>query len=286
MRQRTAALLLLRHKCDNYAYNSNPCTLSLRASLMSAKPKPTRSNARMRRKSLRIPGTIARDLGVQIVSGRFKPGDILNGEIETSGRLHVSRTAYREAVRILTAKGLVKALPKVGTRVSPQAQWHLLDPDVLGWIFEFEPDEVMLNNLFELRRIVEPEAAALAATRRTDEDLRIVAAALKGMSRYTLSSEAGRTADQEFHAALLRSTGNAFVESLTAGVGAAVTWTTIYKGLHNHHLRDSVPDHQRVYDAVAAQDVPAARAAMISLVDLALRDTTNARKAGKKKKSK
>src|SRR5580704_13260815 len=180
MRQRTAALLLLRHKCDNYAYNSNPCTLSLRASLMSDKPKPTRSNAR--------------DLGVQIVSGRFKPGEILHGEIETSGRLHVSRTAYREAVRILTAKGLVKALPKVGTRVSPQAQWHLLDPDVLGWIFEFEPDEVMLNNLFELRRIVEPEAAALAATRRTDEDLRIMAAALKGMSRYTLSSEAGRTA--------------------------------------------------------------------------------------------
>jgi hypothetical protein len=89
---------------------------------------PARSNARTRRKSWRIPGTIARDLGVQIVSGRFKPGHKLNGEIETSGRLRVSRTAYRGPVRILTAKGLVKALPKVGTRVSPQVQWHLLDP--------------------------------------------------------------------------------------------------------------------------------------------------------------
>jgi DNA-binding FadR family transcriptional regulator len=253
---------------------------------MSDKNPLTRSNARTRRKSLRIPGTIARDIGVQIVSGRFKPGDVLNGEIETSDRLHVSRTAYREAVRILAAKGLVRALPKVGTRVSPQVQWHLLDPDVLGWIFEFEPGETMLANLFELRRIVEPEAAALAASRRTDEDLSAMADALKGMSRHTLSSAAGRAADQEFHAALLRSTGNAFVESLTAGVGAAVTWTTIYKGLHSPHLRDSVPDHQRVYDAVAAQDVAAARAAMADLVDLALRDTTNARKASKKKKSK
>jgi DNA-binding FadR family transcriptional regulator len=253
---------------------------------MPNKTTPTRSNARTRRKSLRIPGTIARDLGVQIVSGRFKPGDVLNGEIETSGRLHVSRTAYREAVRILAAKGLVKALPKVGTRVSPQMQWHLLDPDVLGWIFEFDPDETMLSNLFELRRIVEPEAAALAASRRTDEDLKAMADALKGMSRYTLSSEAGRAADQEFHAALLHSTGNAFIESLTTGVGAAVTWTTVYKGLHSPHLRDSVPDHQRVYDAVAAQQAPAARAAMADLIDLALRDTTNAHRASKKKKSK
>ena len=253
---------------------------------MLSQTTPTRANARTRRKSLRIPGTIARDLGVQIVSGRFKPGDILHGEIETSGRLQVSRTAYREAVRILAAKGLVKALPKVGTRVSPQAQWHLLDPDVLGWIFEFEPDETMLANLFELRRIVEPEAAALAASRRTDQDLKAMAGALKGMSRYTLSSEAGRAADQEFHAALLRSTGNVFIESLTAGVGAAVTWTTIYKGLHSPHLRNSVPDHQRVYEAVVARQVPAARAAMADLIDLALRDTTAARRASKKKKPK
>ncbi|HEY2685351.1 MAG TPA: FCD domain-containing protein [Steroidobacteraceae bacterium] len=253
---------------------------------MVAALKPTRSNARIRRKLLRIPGMIARDLGVQIVSGRFKPGEILHGEIETSGRLQVSRAAYREAVRILAAKGLVKAFPKVGTRVTPQAQWHLLDPDVLGWIFEFDPDETLLANLFELRRMVEPEAAALAAARRTPEDLAAMAAALKGMSRYTLNSKAGREADQEFHAALLRSTGNAFVESLTAGVGAAITWTTIYKGMHSPRLRDSVPDHQKVYEAVAAQDQAAAREAMGNLVELALRDTTDARRMSKRGQSK
>jgi DNA-binding FadR family transcriptional regulator len=244
----------------------------------------TKADARTRRKSLRIPGAIARDIGMQIVSGRFKPGDILHGEIETSGRLHVSRTAYREAVRILAAKGLVKALRKVGTRVSPQDEWHLLDPDVLGWIFEFEPDDQLLANLFELRRMLEPEAAALAAVRRTDADLQAMADALKGMSDHTLSSNAGRLADQAFHAALLRATGNAFVGSLTAGVGAAVTWTTIYKGHHSHQLRDSLPEHQRVYDAVVRKDPQAARSAMADLIDLALLDTTKVRKGGSGKR--
>lgn len=236
------------------------------------------------RKSLRIPGVIARDIGLQIVSGRYRPGDVLHGEIETSGRLHVSRAAYREAVRILAAKGLVKALRKVGTRVTPREEWHLLDPDVMGWIFEFEPDDETLASLFELRRIVEPDAAALAAARRTDEHLQAMAEALKGMARHGLESKAGREADQAFHAALLRATGNAFVASLIAGVGAAVTWTTFYKGTHSHHLRDSLPDHQRVYDALARRDPAAARAAMTELVDLALRDTTNARKRMRNRK--
>jgi len=233
---------------------------------------------------LHIPGTIARDIGVQIVSGRYQPGEILNGEIETSDRLHVSRTAYREAVRILAAKGLVKAVRKVGTRVTPREEWHLLDPDVLGWIFEYEPEEQLLENLFELRRMVEPEAAALAAVRRSETHLADMALALKGMARHGLSSEAGRKADQDFHAALLRGTGNAFFGSLVASVGAAVTWTTIYKGVHATKLRDSLPDHQRVFDAVAAKNVPAARAAMAELVDLALRDTTAAQRAGSRRK--
>src|SRR5688572_2784445 len=122
-------------------------------------------------KALRLHGAIARDLGIAITSGRYAPGDILDGEIESSEQLQVSRTAYREAVRILAAKGLVESRPKVGTRVSPQDRWHLLDPDVLAWIFEFEPDDTLLTSLFELRRVVEPHAASLAAKRRTDKDL-------------------------------------------------------------------------------------------------------------------
>src|ERR1700749_2806653 len=93
---------------------------------------------------LRIPGTIARDLGVKIVSGRLKPGTVLDGEIAASGQRKVSRSAYREAVGILSAKGLVQSRPKMGTRVNERAAWHLLDPDVLSWIFQFEPGTDLL----------------------------------------------------------------------------------------------------------------------------------------------
>jgi len=223
-------------------------------------------------------------LGVAIVSGEYKPGDILKGEVDASDRLRVSRSAYREAVRILAAKGLVESRPKVGTKVSEPERWHLLDPDVLSWIFEFEPDDRILKSLFELRRIVEPQAAALAAERRTKSDLDSMARALEGMEKHSLATEAGRLADQAFHSALLRATGNAFIVSLTSGVSAAVTWTTIFKQRHNPLSRDPLPDHVRVYEAVKAKDPKAAHKAMATLVDLALMDTTNSRRAGKKKR--
>ncbi|HEY5809793.1 MAG TPA: FadR/GntR family transcriptional regulator [Povalibacter sp.] len=255
--------------------------LSAATNTTAAKASP-KTNARTRRRSLRLHGTIARDLGVLIVSGRYKPGELLNGEIAASDRLHVSRGAYREAVRILAAKGLVESRPKVGTRISQPERWHLLDPDVLSWIFEFEPEDSLLNGLFELRKIVEPQAASLAAVRRTNEHLDAMARALEDMAKHTLAVEAGRIADQEFHSALLRASGNAFIVSLTSGVGAAVSWTTIFTQRDNPLSRDPVPDHMRVYEAVKAADPAAAHKAMENLVDLALLDTTNARKPKKK----
>lgn len=259
-------------------------TVSARASETTATSARlfTKANARARRRSLRLHGTIARDLGVLIVSGRYKPGELLNGEIAASDRLHVSRGAYREAVRILAAKGLVESRPKVGTRISRPERWHLLDPDVLSWIFEFEPDDSLLDGLFELRKIVEPEAAALAAMRRTEEHLASMARGLEGMSAHTLATEQGRLADHEFHSALLRASGNAFITSLTSGVGAAISWTTIFKQRDAPLARDPLPDHVRVYEAIKASDAPAAHAAMAKLVDLALFDTKNARRPRKK----
>lgn len=233
--------------------------------------------AREPSKSLRIHGTIARDLGVRIVSGRYKPGEVLNGEVAASGQLQVSRTAYREALRILAAKGLVESRPKTGTRVSPRSSWHLLDPDVLSWIFEFEPADDLLASLFELRKIVEPQAAALAATRRTEAHIAQMAHALEGMATHTLASDEGREADQDFHAALLDASGNPFLVTLTTGVGAAVAWTTIFKQRNTPLRRDPLPDHQRVYEAVAAGDPDAAHRAMADLVDMAFLDTTGSR---------
>jgi DNA-binding FadR family transcriptional regulator len=104
------------------------------------------------------------------------------------------------------------------------------------------------------------------------------------MAEHTLATEAGRLADQAFHSTLLRSSGNAFIVSLTSGVGAAVSWTTIFKQRHSPLSRDPLPDHVRVYEAVKARDPKAAHSAMTTLVDLALMDTTNARRPAKGKR--
>jgi DNA-binding FadR family transcriptional regulator len=238
---------------------------------------PTKSaKTRERRRSLRLHGRVARDIGVAIVSGDRHPGDLLDGEIDASDRLNVSRSAYREAIRILAAKGLVEVKPKVGTRVSARDKWHLLDPDLLAWMFEHEPDEHLLKSLFELRKVVEPEAAALAANRRSEAHVEKLEDALERMAEHTLASEEGRVADQDFHAALLDASDNPFLKTLTSSVAAAVAWTTEFKQRHQPLVRDPIPDHVDVYRAIAAANPEKARQAMAHLVEMALFDTTTA----------
>jgi DNA-binding FadR family transcriptional regulator len=221
----------------------------------------------------RLHGSIARRLGVAIVSGRIKPGQTLDNEIVSSEQLAVSRTAYREAVRILAAKGLVTSRPKVGTRVCERADWHLLDPEVLSWLFETQPDQELLVGLFELRSIIEPAAAALAAARRTPDDLIELENAVRAMERHGLDTTEGQTADRRFHDAILAATRNPVLYALSSSIGAAVRWTTIYKQRKRSLPRDPVPDHRRVFDAIADGGPDAARVAMQDLVLLALEDT-------------
>jgi len=221
----------------------------------------------------RLHGAVAHKLGTAILSGEYAPGDTLSGEVEFSKTLDVSRSAYREAVQVLTAKGLVESRPKIGTRVLPRSRWNLLDPDVLAWAFAGEPDITFVRGLFELRAIVEPAAAALAAERRERSDLKVMKDSLAAMRRLTLATEAGRAADREFHDAVLTATRNDALIVLSASIGAAVNWTTQFKQRGRALPRNPLPDHMLVYEAIAAGDANAASTAMRTLVDLALEDT-------------
>jgi DNA-binding FadR family transcriptional regulator len=227
---------------------------------------------------IRIPAKIAAEIGSKIVSGRLPTGTILEGEVEASNGRNVSRSAYREAVRTLVAKGLVQSRPKVGTRVTETRQWHLLDPDVLSWMFSEEPRRELLVSLFELRKMFEPEAAALAAARRRLPELNAMADALKVMTQETLHTDRGRLADHDFHASLLLASGNPFLISLSTSVTAAVTWSTQFKDRTQRLKRDAIPDHVRVYKAIAASDARAARKAMTELIELAFSDATQVRR--------
>src|ERR1035438_4499758 len=116
-------------------------------------------------------GDVVTSLGRQIVSGALQPGAVLNME-RLEEEFSVSRSVLREAVRVLSAKGLVEARPKRGTIVCPSSRWNLLDPYVMVWkVNTGIPDEQYLQSWEQVRWIIEPQAVRMAATHRTEEDL-------------------------------------------------------------------------------------------------------------------
>ena len=222
---------------------------------------------------LRIHQSLARQIGVAILSGLYRPGDGLGGEIQVSEALKVSRTAYREAIRILTAKGLLESRPKAGTYVTPRARWNMLDPDLLAWMFlSGKPDPRFVRELFELRGLIEPPAAALAASRRSQGHVRFMREALEVMRIEGLGTVEGRAADQRFHSNILQAAGNELLASLSSSVESAVTWTTRFKQDRHADPRPSFADHLAVFEAIEAGDPVRSREAMEELLRLALED--------------
>jgi DNA-binding FadR family transcriptional regulator len=222
----------------------------------------------------RLFGQVAERLGVAIISGEYSAGDLLPNEERLRDRISVSRTAYREAVKILTAKGLVEAKPRSGTRVAPRSGWNLIDPDVLAWHLAADPNEDFIRELFELRRIVEPGAARLAALRRSEQDLARIDAALGGMIAERPYSEANIRADVRFHEAIFAATHNRSLDCLADVVISTIQWSMLLQSQKSAPAFDvALSDHRRVRDAIAAGDADQAEAVMTTLVLDALRDT-------------
>lgn len=215
----------------------------------------------------------ARDIGIAIVTGQYPPGSILPGEYDLADQRGISRGVVREALRMLSGKGLIVSRPKTGTRVCERASWNLLDPDVLAWMFEGEPPLGFVDNLFQLRMIVEPAAAELSATLRTGEQLSRMGHALEEMARHGLATTTGQAADQRFHHVILESTSNELLLGLAGSIGAAVRWTTTFKHRKARPPRDSMPEHRELFGAIAARDPVAARDATLALLRQAQEDT-------------
>ncbi len=233
-----------------------------------ARPAPVAPNDRRR-----LHGSIAHDIAVGIIGGTYPPGSFLPTEDEFSQKLAVSRTAYREAIRILCAKGLVESRPKLGTRITERSKWNLIDPDVLAWHFEIEPTQAYLDQLFELRLMLEPKAAGLAAERRSDSDITRMREALERMERLTLNCAEGQQADLDFHHAIMVAAGNEALTSLSPSIAATIRWSTLLKvNQQGARMRDPLPDHRLVFEAIKHGDATAAQAQMDHLVRLAHTD--------------
>jgi DNA-binding FadR family transcriptional regulator len=140
-------------------------------------------------------------------------------------------------------------------------------------MFESQPSEAFVRGIFELRSIVEPGAAALAAQRRDGRELARMGHALQEMERLGLQSAEGRAADQTFHYLILEATRNEPLITLSSSIAAAVEWTTMFARREKQKLRDPMPDHFAVYDAIVRADAEGARRQMAQLVANAFTDT-------------
>ena len=242
-------------------------------------PAPVRQRKITRRPTeelkTRLHQSLARELGTKIVSGEYRPGESLPGEIEASQSRQVSRNAYREAVRILAAKGLVESRQKAGTLVTERSRWNLLDPDVLDWTLSSNPAPVFRDALFELRSIVEPAAASMAAERRNDADLVTIEAALMEMRDFAPDSPEGEEADERFHAAIFNATGNDLISRLASIIAASVKFVAEFKR-EQHIDRDTWPDHKALFEAIRARKSNQAYDAMTGLIAHAREDIEGA----------
>ena len=194
---------------------------------------------------------LAGKLGREIVGGTYPPGSLLPNAIEMCARFSVSRTALREAYSMLTAKALIVARPKVGTRVRPKADWNMLDPEVLAWHMQTVPTEDFVDDLFVLRQMIEPAAAALAASERSRATIDRIAAAYADMERFKDGAGDLIAADLQFHLAILEATGNHFIGALGGLIHASLqcTFKLSWEGAARMQ-DDRLHQHQLIFEAI------------------------------------
>ena len=219
----------------------------------------------------RITGTsvhasLASEIGQRIVRGDYPPGTILPNEQQWSQTFEVSRSAVREAIKMLMAKSLLASRPKVGSWVEPRERWNLLDRDVLAW-YSASPDRVsFLKTVQEFRHIIEPEATALAAERRTEEQMAEISQACRDMS--TAETVPERTAaDTRFHLAILRASGNELLVPLGVLIESALDRLFVFTTREVNDLKYAQGLHDKIEKAVRLQRPDAARLAVRRLLE-------------------
>jgi DNA-binding FadR family transcriptional regulator len=211
---------------------------------------------------------IVAEIGKRIISGEFPAGEALPSESVLYSKLGVSRTALREALRVLAAKGLLEARPKRGTLVRPVEDWNFLDAEILTWRLDSRRDyERAVDELYELRHLIEPVAASFAAKRATARDIKIMREAYRQMVEAGDDGVRVHDPDVRFHRAIICASGNALFLSLANVMSTALSVNfDIVRDAPGGHVV-SMPAHKKVLDAIAAHDGPAARVAMQRLID-------------------
>jgi len=213
----------------------------------------------------RLHHSLAQDIGARILRGEYAPGSLLPNEAEWCDVYGVSRTAVREAIKMLMAKSLLASRPKIGSWVEPKERWNLLDRDVLSWYATSPDREVFLKTVQEFRHIIEPEATAFAAMRRTDEQMAEISQACREMGEATNLQERTR-ADTRFHLAILRASGNDLLVPLGVLIESAFDHLFAYTTRELDDLQHVQKLHEAIERNIRLKRPDAARSAVRKLL--------------------
>ncbi|HFT1683798.1 FadR/GntR family transcriptional regulator [Providencia stuartii] len=158
---------------------------------------------------------IAEQLGQEILKGTYLPSSILPSEIELSDKFQASRTAIREAVKMLAAKGMLLARPRIGTRVMPSSHWNFLDQDLLKWWISSDEQTVVIRHFHVVRLAIEPQACYLAAKHATDKQNNLLKTLANEMQLLEKQFDRQRwiDVDHRFHLTIYEACANPFLIS-------------------------------------------------------------------------
>ena len=209
--------------------------------------------------------SIVEELGIRILDGTYPVGQTIPIEQALMAELSISRTVLREALKILIAKGLIESRPKTGSRVRDRRNWNLLDPTLLRLYCRVTDYSNFASHFQQLRSIIEPEAAALAALNHREGELAAIACAYEGMAGADNLPEWTR-ADLRFHEAILEATGNPFLIPLGSLIHAALETLLFQSASDSPDPFESLAGHARVLEAIRSRSANAARLAMKELL--------------------
>ncbi|WP_022944523.1 FadR/GntR family transcriptional regulator [Pseudoalteromonas ruthenica] len=220
--------------------------------------------------NLNLSQQVTNELGKAIIAGHYDAYSGLPTEAQLCEEYGISRTAVREAVKMLAAKGLISSRPRQGIRVEPADNWNLYDTNVLKWMLESSPSLYVLKEFLQMRLAIEPQAAALAAKRGDSEAIALIGEACANMEQAAQQEGDIHQFDLTFHTAVLQASGNRFFYQLRdfirTALNVSIQHTTPAKG----NKKAIAEEHMKVYKAIADGEAERAKTMMTYMIDEAM----------------
>jgi DNA-binding FadR family transcriptional regulator len=203
----------------------------------------------------RLATVVVEELAARIIGGVLPEGAVLPTESALCDEFGFSRTVLREGLKLLEERGLVRVEQGRGTTVQPRELWNLLDPTVLRIALEHDPDKALLDNLITVRRLLEAEMARVAATRLTDEELADLGQTIARMRTALSDYPEFRRLDQQFHAQVMRASGNEIGRTIVRSIHQYAGWTpSLNSPGAQESLQRTVAGHEGILAALSARD--------------------------------